>query len=68
MLGCCSEAANLEPVVPQAVDLYELAQAIVSMTRVYRPPSTCDALTFAEEARRRSIYWLASWLAQNSHL
>jgi hypothetical protein len=36
MLGCCGEAANLEPVVPQAVDLYELAQAIVSMARVYR--------------------------------
>jgi hypothetical protein len=33
-----------------------------------RPPSTRNALTFTEEARRRSIYWLASWLAQNSHL
>jgi hypothetical protein len=32
------------------------------------PPSTCNALTFTEEARRRSIYWLASWLAQNLHL
>ena len=32
------------------------------------PPSTCNALTFTGEARRRSIYWLASWLAQNSHL
>jgi DNA invertase Pin-like site-specific DNA recombinase len=32
------------------------------------PPSTCNALTFTEEARRRSIYWLASWLAQKSHL
>jgi len=32
------------------------------------PPSTCNALMFAEEARRRSIYWPASWLAQNAHL
>ena len=27
-----------------------------------------NALTFIEGARRRSIYWLASWLAQNAHL
>ena len=29
---------------------------------------TCNALAFSEEARWCSIYWLASWLAQNSHL
>jgi hypothetical protein len=27
-----------------------------------------NALTLTEETRRRSIYWLASWLAQNAHL
>lgn len=51
----------------QKLLLHQLARQ--SAWRGFRgPPSTCNALMFTEAARRRFIYWLASSLAQNSHL
>ena len=60
-----AQAAN-ESLFPEAPSAP--ACAAVSMARFPGPPSAYNALTFTEEARRRSTYWLASWLAQNSHL